>query len=496
MAVRQKLSRRLRLPRPPRLLYPKLIEQMYLRDILRLLTPAKHLVETRVLPELAAIMRKAGARTDSARADDDDYASHIARVFDGITLDYGRIVPESEMRVPVTTAAIGTSRFNRTQVDRQIKTVLGIDVMQSEPWLEPASRTFTRQNVALIKSIPQRYFGEIEQLVIGAARGGRRVEDLQRDIADRYDVSESRAALIARDQVGKWNGELTRRRHEDLGLTRYRWRTSMDERVRGRPDGLYPKAYPSHWDREGKIYSYDEPPDGGNPGEDYQCRCFPEPVFEDLLGEEGAVDLTPVPAASTYVEATETRTQISSGRESVITDGMTLSAAEDAIRGKRFEHIGVFSGSGELLHTDVGGRDSVPVPNRLLNTMRDRRDTIVTHNHPQGMPLSPQDISIAITGNAKEIRATIPDGGAWVMRRPDKGWRTRIDQAELVQHLTRAYNAGVDEALRKLTEAVANGASREKAANLFRRLHDEEVVRKYSEWAASRGYRWRINRER
>lgn len=65
-----------------------------------------------------------------------------------------------------------------------------------------------------------------------------------------------------------------------LGIKKYRWRHSRDERVRGNPGGKYPKARPSHWAREGKIYSWNDPPPGGHPGMDYQCRCTAEPVFE------------------------------------------------------------------------------------------------------------------------------------------------------------------------------------------------------------------------
>jgi SPP1 gp7 family putative phage head morphogenesis protein len=292
LAVRARGRRRL--PRPPRILYPSLIEREYLSRILRLLEPAQRLVREKLEPRLPELARAAGFRVD-----DDDYSTTIDQTFAGIRLEYGQI---SETGVSTTAAAAGQqlSLFNRTQVNRQVKTVLGFDVMQSEPWLEPAASAFTRENVKLIKSIPSKYFDEIEQLVMGGVRAGRRVEDLASDIEQRFGVSESRAALIARDQVGKFNGELTRHRHEDLGLQRYRWRNARDERVRGNPSGLYPKASHSHWGREGQIYSYDQPPPDGNPGQPIQCRCWAEPVFEDVLGPEFAVDLTPAPAAQAY----------------------------------------------------------------------------------------------------------------------------------------------------------------------------------------------------
>lgn len=47
--------------------------------------------------------------------------------------------------------------------------------------------------------------------------------------------------------------------------THYIWRTQRDGKVRS-----------SHAEREGQIFSWDDPPEGGHPGEDYGCRCTAE----------------------------------------------------------------------------------------------------------------------------------------------------------------------------------------------------------------------------
>lgn len=46
----------------------------------------------------------------------------------------------------------------------------------------------------------------------------------------------------------------------------YIWRTVGDDKVRD-----------SHAEREGCIFSWDDAPEGGHPGEDYNCRCIAEP---------------------------------------------------------------------------------------------------------------------------------------------------------------------------------------------------------------------------
>lgn len=48
----------------------------------------------------------------------------------------------------------------------------------------------------------------------------------------------------------------------------YIWQTVGDEKVRG-----------IHRIRDGRQYSWDDPPEGGHPGEDFGCRCWAEPIL-------------------------------------------------------------------------------------------------------------------------------------------------------------------------------------------------------------------------
>ena len=49
----------------------------------------------------------------------------------------------------------------------------------------------------------------------------------------------------------------------------YIWRTCKDDKVRGK-----------HAEREGMVFNWHVPPEGGHPGEDYNCRCWAEPYDE------------------------------------------------------------------------------------------------------------------------------------------------------------------------------------------------------------------------
>ncbi len=59
---------------------------------------------------------------------------------------------------------------------------------------------------------------------------------------------------------------LTEEEQRAQGFTHYIWHTTGDDKVR-----------PAHAANDGKIFSWDDPPSTGHPGEDYGCRCWAQP---------------------------------------------------------------------------------------------------------------------------------------------------------------------------------------------------------------------------
>lgn len=171
-----------------------------------------------------------------------------------------------------------TNKFNRVAVGDQIKAVIGIDplgtVEKHSGSIAPILEDFVTENVSLIKAISSRYLDEVGSIVQDAVYTGKRADEVSGLVQGRFDVSQSRADLIARDQISKLNGQLTQTRQGSLGISRYIWRTSLDERVRD-----------THAALEGKLIDWNSPPRVGHPGEDFQCRCRAEPDLSDLLGE-------------------------------------------------------------------------------------------------------------------------------------------------------------------------------------------------------------------
>lgn len=165
----------------------------------------------------------------------------------------------------VQIAAQAVARFNGKQFHTVVKSAYGGDFVKSEPWLRDALDGWINANTALIKSIPADYINRLQNLIAQAAVNGTSQAELIKQIRQTYKLPHDRARLIANDQIGKLNGQLTRRRQQSLGIEKYRWRGTLDERERD-----------SHLRREGRIFSWSEPPSGGHPGS--EIRCFPGSV--------------------------------------------------------------------------------------------------------------------------------------------------------------------------------------------------------------------------
>ncbi len=163
----------------------------------------------------------------------------------------------------------------------QVNAAIGVDLSAVVGQADVASliELATQRNVALIKGLSADVARRIEMALIDAITAGKSNAYMAKALDDAFQFGRKRAAVIARDQVAKFNGNLNRIRQQQVGVTEYIWWTVQDERVRGNPSGRYPNARLSHWDRHGKKFAYADPPSDGNPGEPIMCRCIARPVI-------------------------------------------------------------------------------------------------------------------------------------------------------------------------------------------------------------------------
>lgn len=257
----------------PRAVEPRMIENAYFRALRSRFKAAIASVEQRLFPALEQIARQYDVETgrqikrDSAT---DDFTSTIG----DIEATYLREATDDELKFLIRKQGLEVNEHNLAQFRKQYRQLIALDVVQAEPWIAPILENYLQKNVDLIKSVEQTYFQQIKNVALEGFQSGLQVKDITERLRQRGIVSTNRLELIARDQVQKLNGQLTKERQTRAGVSKYIWRTSLDERVR-----------PEHAAREGEQFAWDNPPSDGHPGEPINCRCYAEPVFEDVIDE-------------------------------------------------------------------------------------------------------------------------------------------------------------------------------------------------------------------
>lgn len=167
---------------------------------------------------------------------------------------------------------------NHAEVSTNLKNQTGVDLaayLRSSPNIVERVNELTVSNIQLIKSIHTQYLDKVQNSVMQAMVQGTLNKDLAEQLKKLGKDVENRAMLIARDQSSKLNAALTRARHEEVGIKKYMWSTSGDERVRA-----------SHAEKDGQIFEYTNPPaDTGHPGHDVNCRCVQIPVLDNVVSQ-------------------------------------------------------------------------------------------------------------------------------------------------------------------------------------------------------------------
>ncbi len=132
---------------------------------------------------------------------------------------------------------------------------------------------------------PKRYLNGWKRKDIGLLREmvwanylmGMRKESYGSDVAKRFGLSESVAREILKNEIRFLSSKLKEYRARESGSPGYIWRCVKGSRKR--------PVRPIHKALDGCYFDWDNPPvinefgDRGHPGDDEECRCSPEIVF-------------------------------------------------------------------------------------------------------------------------------------------------------------------------------------------------------------------------
>jgi SPP1 gp7 family putative phage head morphogenesis protein len=261
------------------------IERDYQTRLRKITTKVKNIINEEIVMNLETIMAETEAlrpKNDSARYDQ-TIGEKVADLFKATEQRISGDITDFDLSQITEGTAEEISAWNKAQITRVMKQGLGVDVYQAEPWLAQELNVFTVNNVNLIKSSNAAFLKQVETVVYDGMRRGLRHEEIAKQILgtgkdkagqdSKFRTAKNRANLIARDQVNKLNGQLNELRQKHAGVTKYIWRTNIDGRERA-----------SHNAWNGQEFSWETgSPIGTNPGDEIQCRCYAEPVLDDLL---------------------------------------------------------------------------------------------------------------------------------------------------------------------------------------------------------------------
>lgn len=169
--------------------------------------------------------------------------------------------------------------FMRNQFIAQFRAAYGADPILQEFWAEIEFEQFVEETLRRVRGSVR---DGVDRMRVTTSQGRSRVrpaEQIQQQVEAVWRVLEARVVFHAADEFTNLVADTNRQRLQGFDIDDYIWRDMRDKRVRGRPDGLYPRAKYSHWHRNGKTFKFSDPPPDGNPGEPDRCRCVAEPIF-------------------------------------------------------------------------------------------------------------------------------------------------------------------------------------------------------------------------
>ena len=194
-----------------------------------------------------------------------------------------------------------TMEFSEKEFKRIIEKGIHVNLPVSAPWWDDMKKSWAEDNYTLITSNAKNYVSKINTLTEQAIVNGLSPMKLKEEIKKATEsLSDKHCKLLARDQMGKLNGQITEAQMTEVGLDMYVWSTSYDDRVRDSHavmEGLL-----CTWD-DASICSYDNgktwvprPADAVDlhPGQDIQCRCVALAFYPELVSEMEGIPISEV----------------------------------------------------------------------------------------------------------------------------------------------------------------------------------------------------------
>ena len=248
--------------------YPVFFEKRYEKELLSLVNKIQSFISSFTLSSPTFKLSYISA----IRKDDiTEEVDHFIEVIRAYALNEVRVFIRSLFQ-----KAQSINLFNKRIFARVFKSVA-----EESSSINAEIKMWISENTRLIKSIPEKMLDKVADTIYDSVRNKRGIRELASILKRSFEVSKNRAKIIARDQISKLNGNITRARNLSLGITEYQWLSARDERVRHSHDVLESKicswnnpeiykntAGDNKWKSRSSIGGVDL-----HPGQDILCRC-------------------------------------------------------------------------------------------------------------------------------------------------------------------------------------------------------------------------------
>lgn len=166
---------------------------------------------------------------------------------------------------------------NMAGLERQFRTsvqAIGVSPELSPVMVQTLSEKYSDNMKLYIQNWAEKNIVVLREKVWQNSFQGLRAENLVKIIQKDFNVSKNKAKFLAKQETTLLTSAFSKSRFESVGVQKYRWSTSHDDKVRG-----------EHRELNGRVFGWDEAViddhgTRGNPGEAFGCRCKAIPILE------------------------------------------------------------------------------------------------------------------------------------------------------------------------------------------------------------------------
>lgn len=278
--------------------YPHGVEMKYFRQLKGFFKPLTDYVNKYINEHLEPLLRGDSTEIHLDAIPGQSFRNMIYNLENWLSIYMPDIadLPENSNNNVIFTALGKTADEAKTFGDKEFQKTIEKGIHVNPPitseWWKDMKDSWAEDNYNLITSNAKKYVSQINTLTEQAIVNGLSPAKLKEQIKKATEgLSDKHCKLLARDQMGKLNGQITQAQMEEIGLDLYVWSTAYDDRVRDSHalmEGLL-----CRWD-DASVCSYDNGktwvarPSGAvdlHPGQDIQCRCVALSFYPELEAE-------------------------------------------------------------------------------------------------------------------------------------------------------------------------------------------------------------------